>query len=171
MLAARDIRQPVDVARVLQKFGLSLRRAHDVLTRLARGGAVAAELHMNDVGELFSALSSVGVDAALIRIPDVDVKGVRDRFGLSQADFALRFGLEVDTVRNWEQGRNTPDQSTRLLLKIIESYPEVVEAVLTNRQRQPDVEPYPTMPASAPSPENQMGFHEEERAKYHSKPE
>ena len=58
------------------------------------------------------------------------MRRVRERFGLSQAEFALRFGFEIDTVQNWEQGRNTPDQATQLLLKVIEAYPDEVEKVV-----------------------------------------
>ena len=49
--------------------------------------------------------------------------------GLSQAEFAIRFGLELDTLQNWEQGRNQPDPAARLLLKVIELHPEVVAGV------------------------------------------
>ena len=45
-----------------------------------------------------------------------------------------RFGFEIDTVQNWEQGRNAPDQTTQLLLKVIEAYPEDVEKVLTEER-------------------------------------
>ena len=33
---------------------------------------------------------------------------------LSQAEFAVRFGFQIDTAQNWEKGRNTPDQATQL---------------------------------------------------------
>jgi DNA-binding transcriptional regulator YiaG len=157
MLTADNIRQPIDVVHVLRKYGMSLRKAHDVLTRLARREVVAVELYIDDANKLFSLLSDVGVNADLIQIPDIDVKRLRERFALSQADFALHFGLEVDTIRNWEQRRNIPDQSTRLLLKIIDSCPEVVEAALTNRQSRQYLNPY-TSPT--PSPSRRMDFHE-----------
>jgi DNA-binding transcriptional regulator YiaG len=131
MLLAGNIRQPVEVARLFRKYGLSLRKAHDALNRLAKRETVAAEFYADDPNQLLSDLSSSGVNAYRIQVPDVDVKQVRDRLGISQAEFALRFGLELDTVQNWEQSRNIPDQSTRLLLKIIDSCPAVVESVLT----------------------------------------
>jgi len=134
MLTAGNIRQPIDVARLFRRYGMSLRKAHDTLTRLARRNAVAAEFCADDLSQLISQLSGVGVKADPIQIPDIDVRRVRDRFSLSQADFALQFGLEVDTIRNWEQGRNAPDPSARLLLKIIDSCPEVIEAALTSRE-------------------------------------
>jgi putative transcriptional regulator len=70
------------------------------------------------------------VTAKILRVPDASVKEVREKFHLTQAEFATRFGLELDTVRNWEQGRNKLDPPTRLLLKLIERCPGVVEDVL-----------------------------------------
>ena len=69
-----------------------------------------------------------------LHLPTADVKRIREHFGLSQAEFAIRFGFEIDTVQNWEQGRNRPDQATQLLLKVIEAYPEDVEAILTGSE-------------------------------------
>ena len=38
-----------------------------------------------------------------------DVQAVRAKLGASQAAFALLIGVSVATLRNWEQGRRTPD--------------------------------------------------------------
>jgi DNA-binding transcriptional regulator YiaG len=131
VLRAGAIARPVDVARSLTRHGLSLRKAHDALSRLAEGETVAVELHTPSCRKLIAELSGLGVRALPIRLPKADVKRVRKHFGLSQAEFAVRFGFEIDTVQNWEQGRNSPDQATQLLLKVIEAYPDEVEAVLT----------------------------------------
>lgn len=73
----------------------------------------------------------MGIDARRVSMPVVDPRHVRESYGLTQTEFADRFLLNVDTIRNWEQGRNAPDPSARLLLKLIEEYPQVVEAVLS----------------------------------------
>jgi putative transcriptional regulator len=62
--------------------------------------------------------------------PDVDIRALRTRMGLSQAQFAARFGLPPATLKNWEQGRSRPDAPTRVLLAVIEKHPAVVESVL-----------------------------------------
>jgi DNA-binding transcriptional regulator YiaG len=131
ILVPRKIRQPVEVARLLTKYGMSLRKAHDTLDRLAKRDTVAVELYAGDFQKLASDLSALGVEVQLIQVPEIDVKKVRERFGISQAEFALRFGLELDTIRNWEQGRYKPDSAAKLLLKLIETCPAAVEAVLT----------------------------------------
>jgi putative transcriptional regulator len=50
--------------------------------------------------------------------------------GLSQAQFAAKFGFPPATLRNWEQGRSRPDAPTRVLLAVIAKHPEAVEDVL-----------------------------------------
>ncbi|QBK32098.1 helix-turn-helix domain-containing protein [Roseitalea porphyridii] len=59
-----------------------------------------------------------------------DVAALRRRLGLTQAGFAARYGLNVATVRDWEQNRRQPDQPARVLLKVIENDPEAVERAL-----------------------------------------
>jgi DNA-binding transcriptional regulator YiaG len=110
---------------------MSLRKAHDVLDKLAFGRSVAVELSAKEDTALRSELSKVGVDASIIGPPDVDVRRVRERFGLSQSEFAARYPFELDTIQNWEQGRTHPDAISRTLLKVIEENPAVVEGVLT----------------------------------------
>jgi putative transcriptional regulator len=66
----------------------------------------------------------------VVQVPEVNVRDVRQRMGLSQAQFATKFGFPPATLRNWEQGRARPDASTRVLLAVIDEHPEAVEAVL-----------------------------------------
>ena len=66
----------------------------------------------------------------LVHVPEVDVRKVRTKMGLSQAEFATKFGLPPATLRNWEQGRSRPDAPTRVLLAVIAKHPEAVEDVL-----------------------------------------
>jgi putative transcriptional regulator len=57
----------------------------------------------------------------------------RGWFGLSQAAFARRFGLDVTALQAWEQGRRQPDRTARLLLTIIAREPEAVQRALADR--------------------------------------
>lgn len=63
-------------------------------------------------------------------VPAVDVKAIRRRLGLHQAQFAAQFGFAPVSVRNWEWGRRIPDGPARILLALIGKYPDVVERVL-----------------------------------------
>ncbi len=65
-----------------------------------------------------------------IQVPSIDVRKVRLKMDLSQAQFAAKFGFPPATLRNWEQGRSRPDAPTRVLLAVIAKHPEAVEDVL-----------------------------------------
>lgn len=61
---------------------------------------------------------------------DVDVAAIRKRLGLSQGEFAVRFGFKLDAVQNWEQGRRRPDGAARAFLRVIEREPVAVQRAL-----------------------------------------
>lgn len=134
LLRNANISRPVDVARALKALGLSLRKAHLVLDRLAEGKEVPAELDARAVEQSsLDRLLSLGVEAHRIAPPPhVDVQAIRENLGLSQVDFATRFGLELDTIRNWEQGRYAPDRAAVVFLAVIEHHPEAVDASLAS---------------------------------------
>ena len=55
---------------------------------------------------------------------------VRAATRLTQAGFAARLGVPVETVRNWEQGKRSPRGPARALLKVIEHAPDLAFAAL-----------------------------------------
>ena len=59
-----------------------------------------------------------------------DVKAVRAKLGQSQTDFALMIGVSVATLRNWEQGRRTPDGPALALLRVAARNPGAVAEAL-----------------------------------------
>jgi putative transcriptional regulator len=66
-----------------------------------------------------------------VHVPEVvDVKAIRTKLGLTQPEFAARFGFSTGAVRDWEQKRKQPEASARILLKIIEHEPEAVKRAL-----------------------------------------
>lgn len=53
-------------------------------------------------------------------LPDeVDVKRIRTKAGMSQAEFAHAFCINPRTLQEWEQGRRKPDATTRAYLAVI----------------------------------------------------
>jgi putative transcriptional regulator len=70
------------------------------------------------------------VRVTLVHVPEINIREVRTKMGLSQAQFATKFGFPPATLRNWEQGRSHPDAPTRVLLAVIAKHPEAVEDVL-----------------------------------------
>ena len=59
-----------------------------------------------------------------------DVRAVRDKLGASQSEFALMIGVSVATLRNWEQGRRTPDGPALALLRVAARNPRAVAEAL-----------------------------------------
>ena len=60
----------------------------------------------------------------------LNVKAIREKTNKSQEDFASMIGVKVSTLRNWEQGRRTPDGAAISLLKVVSANPEYVESIL-----------------------------------------
>ena len=66
-----------------------------------------------------------------VKVPHpIDVRAIRSRQGLSQAEFAAKFGFPLSTLRNWEQGHRAPSGASRTLLLVIDKQPKAVEAAL-----------------------------------------
>lgn len=55
---------------------------------------------------------------------------VRRRLGFSQAEFAERIDVSLDTIRNWEQGKRCPTGAAKALLKVLDKAPEAALAAL-----------------------------------------
>jgi|SRR5580704_12500147 putative transcriptional regulator len=60
----------------------------------------------------------------------VDVKAIRAKSGLSQSEFANRYGFSVRTLQEWERRRVQPPAAVRAYLIVIDDAPEVVAAAL-----------------------------------------
>ena len=62
-----------------------------------------------------------------------NVRELRRRLGLSQAQFAARFGFSVETLRNYEQGHRQPKGPARVLLEVIAAEPDAVTRTVLQR--------------------------------------
>ena len=87
--------------------------------------------------ELFAELiESVREGGAILRgenaasrkfvLPAPDVKAIRERYQLSQSEFAALLGISIKTLQNWEQGRRSPKGAARVLLQVASRHPEAV---------------------------------------------
>lgn len=59
-----------------------------------------------------------------------EVRALRARLVLSQAQFADRFGFNVDTLQQYEQGRRVPSGPAATLLRVIAAEPDAVARAL-----------------------------------------
>ncbi len=62
----------------------------------------------------------------VITFKPVEVKLIRKRLRVSQAQFAHLIGVSSATLRNWEQGRTYPEGAARALLKVAARRPDAV---------------------------------------------
>ena len=60
-----------------------------------------------------------------------DIRSIRLKLGKSHAEFALMIGVSVATLKNWEQGRRTPEGPARALLKVAAKNPKAVAEALS----------------------------------------
>ncbi len=119
----------VDAALALARRGMTLLRAKRAMEELLDTGRSFVDLPMVEDARMLAAdLARAGIVAAQVQPPrSIDVRALRHRLGLSREQFATRFGLEVETLRNWEIGRREPDTTARSYLHAIANDPERVE--------------------------------------------
>jgi len=55
-----------------------------------------------------------------------DVAALRRFVGLTQAQFAEALGINIHTLRNWEQGRRRPQGPALGLLRIAARHPRII---------------------------------------------
>ena len=72
-----------------------------------------------------------------VEIPNmIDVQSLRKYLHMSQAEFAARFGFNLNTLRNWEHGRRHPDKAVLatcvIYPKNIEFHCEVSRSILSS---------------------------------------
>ena len=60
-------------------------------------------------------------------------KIIRRALELTQEEFAARYHIPLGTLRDWEQGRAEPDQTTRAYLTLIARDPDHVNRTLNPR--------------------------------------
>ena len=129
----------IDAMLALARRGMTMLRAKRAIEALVEHRAASVSLpKVEDLGALLSELARAGVEASMVRnAQKVDVKEVRTRLGLNREQFALRYGLEQETVRNWENGKREPDAAVRSYLRAISNDPVRVAEAYAPRRNTP----------------------------------
>lgn len=132
-------------AQAMAKRHLPIREAKAAAERLFDEGRAVVEIpKVESLEVLRNELAACNVEARVVPPPHrVDARGLRHRMGLSQEQFALEFGLELSTLRNWEQGRSEPDTAANAYLLMIDRDPDAVRRALA--EEVPAREAAPTM--------------------------
>ena len=119
-----DQLKAVDATLSLAKRGLSLLRAKRAIEEMLETGRTVLLIPtVESEHALADELSAAGCIVATMAQKDVNVRELRERLGLTQEQFALRYGLDLDAVRNWEHRRRIPDPAARSYLRVIDRLP------------------------------------------------
>jgi len=62
----------------------------------------------------------------VFRYGPVEVKRIRSKLHVSQAQFAMMIGVSKSTLQNWEQGRREPEGPAKALLRVVDKNPKAV---------------------------------------------
>ena len=73
--------------------------------------------------------SSAPKSVYVILMP-AEIKRIRASVKMSQAVFARKFQLSVETIKGWEQGKRKPDAAAANYLRMIKADPEYVQRTL-----------------------------------------
>jgi putative transcriptional regulator len=60
----------------------------------------------------------------------IDVRAIREKLGVTQEEFAARFGFSASVIRQWEQGQRQPEGPVRAYLLVIDRAPKAVQKAL-----------------------------------------
>jgi len=63
----------------------------------------------------------------------VDVKAIRKRVKMSQAEFSRAYHISKRALQEWEQGGRQPDSAARAYLKVIAKEPTLVRRTLARK--------------------------------------
>ncbi|MSP01378.1 MAG: helix-turn-helix domain-containing protein [Acetobacteraceae bacterium] len=123
------LERPIHVLQRLRAAGLTLRSAHAVINRLAETRLAVCQIADGaNIPVLATDLAAMNVHTFRRRQLDPSmIAEVRARHGLSQREFAEVLGLDIDTLQNWEQGRNKPDAAALNLVMAYDKSPALIE--------------------------------------------
>jgi putative transcriptional regulator len=117
-----------------------MERKPDLRLRLKADGRIVEILpggREHDVSNLHELPHFAPPKAATVAGNDAAyAKAIRAATRLTQAEFASRIGVPLETVRNWEQGKRAPRGPARALLKLIDRAPDLAFAVLGPTKQQ-----------------------------------
>lgn len=68
--------------------------------------------------------------ARVFKPSEIDVKKLRQKVGMTQAEFAAVFGISLGTLRHWERGDRTPRGPALVLLNLVSKDPQTILRVL-----------------------------------------
>ena len=142
----------IPAMRALVRRRASLLHAKRAVEAAMHGGAGVVEAStVEDRGRVVAELLAYGFAVEFVGSRPINVRALRERLELTQEQFALRFGLELDAIRNWEHGRREPDQAAKSYLTVIDHDPEGVQKALRAPAGGPELNPPQTAAPASPA--------------------
>jgi putative transcriptional regulator len=119
MSIVRRTRDDIDKAKLLAELATRPRLSEEEIdAQVAEDGDAWTDEELADAESVYPPPS-----------PD-QVRALRARLGLTQVQFARRFGFTLDTVQQYEQGRRRPSGPASTLLRVIAADPDGVVRAL-----------------------------------------
>lgn len=114
----------IDAIRAIARRNVTLLAAKRAVEAMVENGHAYIHVPTIESCEGFSSdLLAAGVKVVRVAHDVVDVREIRDRLGLTQEQFAMRFAIDLGTLRNWEQGRYQPEATANAYLRVIARMP------------------------------------------------
>ena len=66
----------------------------------------------------------------VFHVKPMNIKAIRQKWRVSQAQFAGLIGVSPATLKNWEQGRTYPEGAARVLLRVAEKRLDAIREAL-----------------------------------------
>lgn len=117
---------------IVRKSAADIDRA-DLLAKLRQQRTRTEDEIQAEAAEDGDAWTDEQIACAVVVFPPPTPKELLDlrrRLGLSQAEFADRYGFSVDSIREYEQGQRVPSGPAATLLRVIAAEPETVARAL-----------------------------------------
>ena len=114
----------IDAIKAIARRNVALLTAKRAVEAMIGNGS--AYIHVptiEDVEAFARDLRKAGVKVTRVADDAVDVRALRDQLGLTQEQFAMRFAIDLATLRNWEQGRFKPEATANAYLRVIARMP------------------------------------------------
>jgi putative transcriptional regulator len=115
-----------------------------MITRKTLRQANSAKGHFD--AETFESVTGADIDRMIAADPELapptqslapllDMRDIRRKLGLTQAQLAKKLHVPVATLRDWEHGRGQTDPALQALLRVLDKLPEPALRALDERPR------------------------------------
>jgi len=118
----------IDAIFALHKRGISMLKAKRSIEDVLESGHTVCNLpFVESTAALQADIIASGLAACRLEPADTaKLRALRTSLGMTREQFSLRYGLSVENIRNWEEGRREIDSTARSYLTAIMNDPQSV---------------------------------------------